>query len=64
MATIGTFNIQLSTEGEVNSGGDRYRDAKRRGMYLALFTDSEGGSFFSFYQTSEIKMRKSNFFVN
>ena len=46
MATIGTFNIQLSTEGEVNSGGNRYRDAKCRVMYLALFTDSEGDSFF------------------
>ena len=34
MATIGTFNIQLSTEGE------------------AQFTDSEGDSFFSFYQIS------------
>ena len=43
MASIGTFNIQLSTEGEVNSGEDRYRDAKRRAM---LFTDSEGDSFF------------------
>ena len=54
MATIGTFNTQLSTEGDVNSGEDRYRDAKRGGMYLALFTDSEGNSFFyfSFYQIS------------
>lgn len=52
MATIRTFNIQLSTEGDVNSGEDRY--AKRGGMYLALFTDSEGNSFFyfSFYQIS------------
>lgn len=53
MATIGMVNIQLSTEGEVNSGEARYRDAKRRGMYLALFSDSEGDSFFfSFYQIS------------
>ena len=52
MASIGTFNIQLSTEGEVNSGEGRYRDAKRRGMYLALFTDSEGDSFFSVFTKS------------
>ena len=36
-----TFNsIQLSPEVEVNSGY-WHRDAKRRGMYLALFTDPE-----------------------
>ena len=36
-------SIQLSPEGEVNSG------AKRRGIYLALFTDPEGDSCFSIY---------------
>ena len=48
-------SIQLSPEGEVNSG------SKRRGIYLALFTDPEGGSCFSIYQISWIKMKKSNF---
>ena len=33
--------IQLSPEVEVNSGNDR--DAKRRGIYLAPWTDPEGG---------------------
>ena len=28
--------IQLSPEGEVNSGGYIYRDVKRRGIYRAL----------------------------
>ena len=35
-----------------------YRDAKRRGIYLALFTDPEGDSFFSIYQISWIKLKK------
>ena len=39
-----------------------YRDAKRRGIYLALFTYPEGGSCFSIYQISWIKMKKSNLF--
>ena len=38
-----------------------YTDAKRRGIYLALFTDPEGDSCFSIYQISWIKMKKSNF---
>ena len=37
-----------------------YTDAKRRGIYLALFTDPEGDSCFSIYQISWIKMKKSN----
>ena len=45
-------NMQLSPEGEVNSGVDIYRDSKRRGIYLALFTDPEGDSCFSIYQIS------------
>ena len=45
-------NIQLSPEGEVNSGGYIHRDAKRLGLYLALFTDPEGDSCFSIYQIS------------
>ena len=48
--------IQLSPEGDVNID----RDAKRRGRYLALFTDPEGGSCFSIYQISWIKLKKSN----
>ena len=38
-----------------------YRDAKRRGIYLALFTDSEGDSCFGIYQISWIKMKKVTF---
>ena len=34
---------------------DIYRDAKRRGMYPPLFTDSEGDNFFSIYQIRWIK---------
>ena len=48
-------SIQLSPKGEVNSG------AKRRGIYLALFTDPEGDSCFSIYQISWIKMKKVTF---
>ena len=39
------YPIQLSSEGEVNKGGNK-------GIYLALFTDSEGDRCFSIYQTS------------
>ena len=38
-----------------------YRDVKRRGIYLALFTDPEGDSCFSIYQISWIKTKKKNF---
>ena len=48
-------SIQLSPEGEVNSG------AKRGSIYLALFTDPEGDSCFSIYQISWIKMKKVTF---
>ena len=34
--------IQLSPEGEVNSGGYIYRDAKHQGIYPLLFTDPGG----------------------
>ena len=34
---------------------------KRRGIYLTLFTDPEGNSYFSIYQISWIKVKKSNF---
>ena len=54
-------SIQLSPEGEVNSG-DIYRDAKRRGIYPSLFTDPEGDSCFSIYQIRWMKKRFSNFF--
>ena len=52
-------SLQLSPEVEANSG-DLYRNAKRRGRYLALFTDPEGDRI-SIYQISWIKMEKSNF---
>ena len=48
------YPIQLSSEGEVNKGGNK-------GIYLALFTDSEGDRCFSIYQTSWIKLKKVNF---
>ena len=35
-----------------------HRDAKRRGIYLALLTDPEGDSCFSIYPISWIKMKK------
>ena len=43
--------------------GDIYRDAKRRGIYQALWTDPEGDSCFSIYQISWIKIKKK-LFVN
>ena len=38
LSWIALHSIQLSPEEEVNSVGWIYRDAKRRGIYLALFT--------------------------
>ena len=38
-----------------------YRDAKRRGIYLTLFTDPEGDSCFTIYQISWIKMKNVTF---
>ena len=43
-------SIQLSPEGEVNSGGYTYIDASRLVIYPPLFTDPEGDSCFSIYQ--------------
>ena len=57
-----TITVYYTTipEGEVNSGTVYiYRDAKRRGMYLALFT--EGDNWFSIYQIGWIKMKKVTF---
>ena len=54
------YIIHLPLEGKVNSG-EIYRDAKRGGLYLALFTDPEGDSCFSIHQISWMKMEKSNF---
>ena len=48
-------------KGEVNSSGYIYRDAKRRAIYLALFTHPERDSCFSIYQISWIKMKKITF---
>ena len=47
--------VQLSPEGEANCGGYIYQDAKRRGIYLALFTDQIQT------QISWIKMKKVTF---
>ena len=49
--------LQLSPDGKVNSGGI-YRDAKCRGIYLALFTDPDRDSCFSNYQIGWIKNEK------
>ena len=38
-----------------------YRDAKRRGIYLALSTDPERDSCFSIYQISWMNMKKVTF---
>ena len=47
----------------MNSGGYICRDAKRRGIYLALFTDPEGDICLSIYQISWIIMKKVTIFV-
>ena len=41
-----------------------YRDARRRGIYLALFTDPDGDICFSIYPVSWIKMEKKVTFCN
>ena len=48
----GCYNIQLSPEGEVNSGGYIPR---RLGIYPPLLMDPEGDSCFSIYQIRLIK---------
>ena len=50
----------------MNTGEYIYRDAKSRGIFLALFTDPEGDSCFNIYQISWIKMKKvsRNFVYN
>ena len=55
--------MQLSPEGEVNSGVDISRLEASRYISSAVHL-SEGDSRFSIYQISGIKMKKSNFFVN
>ena len=49
--------IQLSPEGEVNSG--EYRDAKHW-VHRVQFTDPEGDSCFSIDQISWMQMKKFN----
>ena len=53
------YNYSLKGRGIVV---DIYRDAKRRGIYPPLFTDSEGDSCFSIYQIRWIKKRFFNVF--
>ena len=50
--------IQLSPEGEFNSGEYIYGDAKHWGIYLLLFTDPEEDSCFSINQISWRQMKK------
>ena len=47
----------------ISGGGYINEDAKRRGIYLALWTDHEGDSCFSIYQISWINIKKE-LFVN
>ena len=42
---------------------DIYRDAKRQGISLALWTDPEGDSCFNIYHISRVKIKKE-LFVN
>ena len=55
-------NIQLSPEGEGNSGGYIPRRKASRYIYPSLFTDPEGDSCFSIYQIRWIKKCCFNFF--
>ena len=41
------------------NSGNIYREAKSRGIYLALWTDPEGDSCFRIYQISWIKLKKA-----
>ena len=50
--------MKVSPDGEVNSGGWVHQVAKRRGIYLGLFTHPEKDSCFSIYQISRIKLKK------
>ena len=54
-------SIQLSPEGEVNSGGHTPRCEASRYIYLALFTDPECDSCFSICHISWIKMKRITF---
>ena len=59
------YNVQLSAEGEVYSGGNIPRsEASRYILYLALFTNPEGCSCFSIHPIRLIKMIKSNFLLH
>ena len=60
--TVTSNNIQLSPEGEANSGGYILR-RELRGIYPPLFTDPEGENCFSIYQIRWIKKRFFNFFL-
>ena len=54
--------MQLSPEGEMNSGGYIPRREASRYIYPPLFTDPEGDSCFSIYQIRWIKKHFFNFF--
>ena len=59
---IDVYNVQLSAEGEVYSGGNIPRsEASRYILYLVLFTNPEECSCFSIHPICWIKMIKSNF---
>ena len=57
-------SIELYAEGEVNGGGYKYRDVKRRGIYLSLFTDPEGDSFFLYLPNQFDKNEKTSLSSN
>ena len=57
MFQIDFYSIQQFPEGE-GVLVDRYRGAKRQGVFLVLCTNSEGDSCFIIYQSSRIKIYK------
>lgn len=61
MFQIDFYSIQLFPEGE-GVLEDRYRGAKRQGVFLVLCINSEGDRFFIIYQSSRIKIYKVFFF--
>lgn len=63
MFQIDFYIIQLFPEGE-GVLVDRYRLAKRQGVFLVLCTNSEGDSCFIIYQSSRVKIYKAFLFVN
>lgn len=60
MFQIDFYIIQLFLEGECVLV-ERYRGAKRQGVFLVLCTNAEGDSCFIIYQSNRIKIYKDFF---